>query len=276
MRTTRVFPNSVASAIDRLFTPLSSRAAIARARRSMRLSSFVRLLMCGPRCRRIATAAVVVCVAGILGAQPCAAMVINFASLGQSGGGLNNLGASLSLDGFTFTGANSAFGVGGDILIAWQASNLSHPVGGIAATSLTPYYGSTYLTITSNSGAFSLQSVDLAQWGFDQLGQLGNTTFSVVFQGVKEGGAQVSQTFTVANTSGSPVLSTFDFAGFTDLKQVSVQEGFFANGAAWQLNNLVTGVPEPSTWAMMLIGFACAGIAGYRASRRTNVVSVAV
>jgi PEP-CTERM motif len=28
-------------------------------------------------------------------------------------------------------------------------------------------------------------------------------------------------------------------------------------------------VPEPSTWAMMLVGFAGLGFAGYRASRRT-------
>jgi len=31
----------------------------------------------------------------------------------------------------------------------------------------------------------------------------------------------------------------------------------------------VVGVPEPSTWAMMLIGFAGLGYAGYRASRRS-------
>jgi hypothetical protein len=28
-------------------------------------------------------------------------------------------------------------------------------------------------------------------------------------------------------------------------------------------------VPEPSTWAMMLVGFAGLGFAGYRASRKT-------
>jgi PEP-CTERM motif len=34
------------------------------------------------------------------------------------------------------------------------------------------------------------------------------------------------------------------------------------------------GVPEPSTWAMMLVGFAGLGFAGYRASRK-SVASVA-
>jgi PEP-CTERM motif len=31
----------------------------------------------------------------------------------------------------------------------------------------------------------------------------------------------------------------------------------------------VTPVPEPSTWAMMLIGFAGLGYAGHRASRKS-------
>ena len=32
-------------------------------------------------------------------------------------------------------------------------------------------------------------------------------------------------------------------------------------------------IPEPSTWAMMLIGFAGAGFAGYRASRKTAALA---
>jgi hypothetical protein len=32
-------------------------------------------------------------------------------------------------------------------------------------------------------------------------------------------------------------------------------------------------VPEPSTWAMMLIGFAGLGFAGYRASRRESAAT---
>jgi hypothetical protein len=40
------------------------------------------------------------------------------------------------------------------------------------------------------------------------------------------------------------------------------------------IEDLPTAVPEPSTWAMMLIGFAGLGFAGYRASRKA--VSIAV
>ena len=32
-------------------------------------------------------------------------------------------------------------------------------------------------------------------------------------------------------------------------------------------------VPEPSTWAMMLLGFAGLGFAGYRASRKSEAVA---
>jgi hypothetical protein len=34
----------------------------------------------------------------------------------------------------------------------------------------------------------------------------------------------------------------------------------------------LTGVPEPSTWAMMLLGFAGLGFAGYRRAKRTQAV----
>jgi hypothetical protein len=36
----------------------------------------------------------------------------------------------------------------------------------------------------------------------------------------------------------------------------------------------VTGTPEPATWAMMLLGFAGLGFAGYRASRKTPAFGV--
>jgi hypothetical protein len=35
-----------------------------------------------------------------------------------------------------------------------------------------------------------------------------------------------------------------------------------------------SGVPEPSTWAMMLLGFAGLGFAGYRASRKSAVLAM--
>ncbi len=44
---------------------------------------------------------------------------------------------------------------------------------------------------------------------------------------------------------------------------------------SFEVDNITTGVPEPSTWAMMLIGFAGVGFAAYRGSRRPEAVSLA-
>jgi hypothetical protein len=38
-------------------------------------------------------------------------------------------------------------------------------------------------------------------------------------------------------------------------------------------SNPTPAVPEPSTWAMMLVGFAGLGFAGYRASRKTTLAA---
>lgn len=40
------------------------------------------------------------------------------------------------------------------------------------------------------------------------------------------------------------------------------------------VSNIALSTPEPSTWAMMLIGFASLGFAGYRASRKVAAIAV--
>jgi uncharacterized protein (TIGR03118 family) len=45
------------------------------------------------------------------------------------------------------------------------------------------------------------------------------------------------------------------------------------NGESDGLFGVLTAVPEPSTWAMMLAGFAGLASAGYRRSRRSDVAS---
>jgi hypothetical protein len=227
------------------------------------------------RCFRIVTAAVIVSGALVLAVPPAAALVINFATLAQPGTGFNFIGTTYSQDGFTFTGSGGPYG---NALGTWGLSDPSHPVGGSSTTSLTPYYADTLLTITPSSGTFNLKSVDLAQWGFDQLAQAGNSSFSVTFDGIQKGGALVSETFTVPNLAGSPVPAAYDFSGFTELTQVSVLQGVFpATGTAWQLNNLVLGssIPEPETWAMTLIGFAGLGYMGFRRSNRRRLAVAA-
>jgi hypothetical protein len=50
-----------------------------------------------------------------------------------------------------------------------------------------------------------------------------------------------------------------------------LNSGTFAPGTSGSFT--LTGVPEPSTWAMMLVGFAGIGFAGYRARRRATAIA---
>lgn len=43
---------------------------------------------------------------------------------------------------------------------------------------------------------------------------------------------------------------------------------FMTGQPAFEIDNISTGVPEVSTWAMLLLGFAGLGLAGYRGTKR--------
>jgi hypothetical protein len=49
----------------------------------------------------------------------------------------------------------------------------------------------------------------------------------------------------------------------------------FSLEEAVSLNNIVVGIPEPSTWAMMLLGFAGLGFVAYRKSRTKTTLAAA-
>ena len=58
-----------------------------------------------------------------------------------------------------------------------------------------------------------------------------------------------------------------------DIFTLSVVPGMLASGTHAEdlaLSVSTTPVPEPSTWAMMLAGFAGLGFAAYRSSRKTQ------
>jgi PEP-CTERM motif-containing protein len=70
-----------------------------------------------------------------------------------------------------------------------------------------------------------------------------------------------------AGTSSASTSPTFDFSSVTEY--VTYTSASNAGGGVWiEQPDEVAAVAEPSTWAMMLIGFAAIGFAGYRRSLR--------
>jgi hypothetical protein len=65
-----------------------------------------------------------------------------------------------------------------------------------------------------------------------------------------------------------------DFSAYMKLQYngSSYAEGLIGTAG---VQSQITGVPEPSTWAMMLLGFAGVGFAGYRRTKRSTAAFVA-
>jgi hypothetical protein len=106
----------------------------------------------------------------------------------------------------------------------------------------------------------------------NEMGQLANIGRYDYLKG-NEDGAIAAQAaiwgleYKVAVSSTDPIIES-DIVNF--LKVQDNGHGWAsglvpANGTDWQAQ--ITGIPEPSTWAMMLIGFAGVGFAGYRRTR---------
>jgi hypothetical protein len=87
--------------------------------------------------------------------------------------------------------------------------------------------------------------------------------------------------FINGQTGGSDVVTTLTFATTpTSLDQLGIGfSGFAADGSSSATvsaislttdGTVVAAVPEPSTWAMMVLGFAGMGFLSYRKTRRKN------
>ena len=76
--------------------------------------------------------------------------------------------------------------------------------------------------------------------------------------------------YTSSNGSGSANLS-FDPGAFTHVGSYSVGPASFSDDAVL---TVASGVPEPSTWAMIVLGFAAIGLlANRRKSKPTSIVA---
>lgn len=186
-------------------------------------------------------------------AEPADSATISFAGLSQPGNGLVSVGGSVAASGFTLTSGDGAFDV-------WGASSANLPSLNTADTSLFEFFAGATTTLTRGAGHFDLSSIDLAP-----VIAGGAATFTVTFTGTHPDNSIVSQTFTVSDSTPT-LLTTFNFAGFTDLKRVTFQQGtnigfFMTQDTAYQFDNVVasavpTGVPEPASLAVLAAGGA--------------------
>jgi hypothetical protein len=89
-------------------------------------------------------------------------------------------------------------------------------------------------------------------------------------------GVMINSTTLVVNTSG-PTLETFNWAGINAVDFSSCcgvhHDDYLGSGTQFVIDNLsISTVPEPSTWATLLLGFAGLGFAGYRRARVSRSV----
>ena len=143
--------------------------------------------------------------------------------------------------------------------------------------------GATFVTTGGGHESFALNL---------SVGTLASTAFSVTTAGFQVDGAQsppASGNFTnglgsTAGTGGSnsvPGPLDFTITGVTTADFIANNLGFFfaadlltsTTGEVGATSTVITAVPEPSTWAMLILGFAGIGFMAYR--RRNSLMLAA-
>jgi hypothetical protein len=111
------------------------------------------------------------------------------------------------------------------------------------------------ITLSQVGGhSFDLDSIDLS------ILDPGATSPPVTFTGFFAGGGSITETFQPLSFG----FTSFTFSGFTGLADVQWNQGCCESSAHQFDNIVVDGVPEPSTWAMMILGFGGIGFMAYR------------
>jgi hypothetical protein len=113
---------------------------------------------------------------------------------------------------------------------------------------------------TSDKNAFSLTSLDL---GLSYYASFSPATATIT--GFFTNGGTITQALSL----NSLLFKSFSLSGFTDLSSFTItmtNPGYSGYAALDNVNftEFTAAVPEPSTWAMMLLGFAGIGFAAYR------------
>jgi hypothetical protein len=175
--------------------------------------------------------------AGLLGMGASQATTVTFDDLSAPTGVLS----SFSDMGLDFTN-------NGTYMLVWDGSSPNS--NGTNNNIFAGFSSSDYETITkTGGGTFTLDSIDLAISWYDS-----NPTETITINGSP---LTITQTLTTY---------TLNLVGVTAVNISGVP----SDSGYWTADNIVyNAVPEPSTWAMIMLGFAGLGFAGYRASRKS-------
>lgn len=185
---------------------------------------------------------------------------IDFSTLafnGTTNEGPRGVASPLVINGFTFT-ATDPFGLPPILVYSRQSTN-SADLGG---ASIFPNRIDPGITITrSDGGLFTFNGLDLTYAFNDQNAFFDGGLASFTFNG----GTSV-QTRAFDNIAG---FQTFNFnqAGLTSVR-ISGDSPFAIDNVRLTSTAAVAAVPEPGTWAMMLLGFGAVGLSMRR--RRTG------
>lgn len=156
-----------------------------------------------------------------------------------------------------------------------------------SAGALANYFVSFGAGDTSNAGGVLAQSFGTTAGSsynvsFD-LGALGSSasqTFQIELINVSDSATLTTQTFTVSgnnnlDTTFAPFGFSFSASGssteiaFQDLSPTASIDGILDNAS------VTAAVPEPATWAMMILGFLSVGFAAYRRRARGPLLRLA-
>ena len=116
--------------------------------------------------------------------------------------------------------------------------------------------------LIANESEIFFNVIDSTNTTVFSVGDLRDTTTSVI---IPAGTLAAGQTYTFDLVFDNRINGTDDLSGLPVTQFYDTHtDGSFT-----------TAVPEPSTWAMLLIGFVGLGYAGYRGSRKKSAAAVA-
>jgi hypothetical protein len=182
----------------------------------------------------------------------------------------SQVGASFTENGYKFDVAATSYNPNGTVQVGAPIACGPQP----CTTNGTPALYDIYATLILSridGAAFSLTQLDAATF-FTTLQSILN--ISII--GTTATASTVS-TSIVSAAGGADVFHTYSISGFDNLTSVKFvgPGGLGSQQDSFALDNLVvaSAVPEPSTWAMMILGFAGVGFMAYRRKSKPALIA---